>query len=657
MPRLARHTSPFAALLPALLLIVLVAPALFALAALAGAAGQPPAGAPATRGLRRGPVVPAVFGDDFDAAVAITGARTTSNDTRGATQAPDDPVPLCPLSGSLSTNWGASVWYRYVASAPGALHVDSEGSTYDTVIAVWTGARGSLEPVTCNNDSSASVSWSAVDFPVEPNVTYYIEVSDFQNPSPGGELVLTSRTGGGMVAWRRAVPMLTDRDWLAAAGTASQIYVLGGRVCPGCVGSSGTYTVTAENARYTVATSRWSPAMALPVPLYGHKAVQLAGKIYVPGGLRTLGLPNPVVGDPSHYVYDVATNSWTAAASPWPGGNAAGFYSVAADEANNRYYLLGGLGATPQHLASLYRYDVISDTWTQLPSLPVSPGRYGHVSDLIGGKLYVAGGYSPTACLAETWVYDPVAASWTQLDDFVGQGRCFMTSLVVPGTGAVPYRWLIVGGSLLPGLDGVAGDILGTAQLFDPNNGRWTQLAGNYNTSWPRRAAAVASTPGGIFVLGGTSDYDNDDGDRLTSLNERYVPQSTSLVVLQLFNQFAFSDATEPNQDYASAYPIAQGTSLQGYFPFAADSDDYYRFSVPLTATVTLRLSEIPAGVDPGMFLYKSNRFFVAYSNNSGSLDEEIIYTAAPGTYYVRVYQDGSVALPAPAYRLTLNWP
>jgi hypothetical protein len=37
-------------------------------------------------------------------------------------------------------------------------------------------------PVTCNNDSSASVSWSAVDFPVEPNVPYYIEVSDFQNP-------------------------------------------------------------------------------------------------------------------------------------------------------------------------------------------------------------------------------------------------------------------------------------------------------------------------------------------------------------------------------------------------------------------------------------------------------------------------------------------
>jgi hypothetical protein len=260
------------------------------------------------------------------------------------------------------------------------------------------------------------------------------------------------------------------------------------------------------------------------------------------------------VGDPSHYIYDVATNSWTAAASPWPGGNAAGFYSVAADEANNRYYLLGGLGATPQHLASLYRYDVISDTWTQLPSLPVSPGRYGHVSDLIGGKLYVAGGYSPTACRAETWVYDPVAASWTQLDDFVGQGRCFMTSLVVPGTGAVPYRWLIVGGSLLPGLDGVAGEILGTAQLFDPNNGRWT-APGNYNTSWPRRA----------FVAAGFSCW---AAPVTTTTSAIGSPASTALRApvhqpgrTAAVQPVRVRDVTEPNQDYASAYPIARGTS------------------------------------------------------------------------------------------------
>ena len=34
------------------------------------------------------------------------------------------------------------------------LTIDTFGSDYDTVLAVWTGSRGSLTNVACNDDSS-----------------------------------------------------------------------------------------------------------------------------------------------------------------------------------------------------------------------------------------------------------------------------------------------------------------------------------------------------------------------------------------------------------------------------------------------------------------------------------------------------------------------
>ncbi len=45
-----------------------------------------------------------------------------------------------------------TVWYRYTAPSAQPLIIDTMGSDYDTVLVVWTGSRGSLTSVACNDD-------------------------------------------------------------------------------------------------------------------------------------------------------------------------------------------------------------------------------------------------------------------------------------------------------------------------------------------------------------------------------------------------------------------------------------------------------------------------------------------------------------------------
>jgi len=123
--------------------------------------------------------------DDFDAALLITTLPYQhSVDTTAATVAPDDPNMGCGAGVNSNT-----VWYRLVPSFHGLVEANTFGSNYDTVLAVFTGTRGALTRITCNDDASGSFQ-SKVTFEVIPNQTYYLEVADYGSPS-GGQLRFT----------------------------------------------------------------------------------------------------------------------------------------------------------------------------------------------------------------------------------------------------------------------------------------------------------------------------------------------------------------------------------------------------------------------------------------------------------------------------------
>jgi hypothetical protein len=110
--------------------------------------------------------LPPVAGDEFETATQITSSPFSDTlDVSRATAAPDDPEDCY---GSA-----ASVWYAFTPSVSGTLDISTAGSNYDTALGVYTGSRGALSPVACNDDADGALT-SHVSLEATAGVTYHI---------------------------------------------------------------------------------------------------------------------------------------------------------------------------------------------------------------------------------------------------------------------------------------------------------------------------------------------------------------------------------------------------------------------------------------------------------------------------------------------------
>jgi hypothetical protein len=83
---------------------------------------------------------------------------------------------------------GASEWFAYQAEANGRLFIDTDGSNFDTVLAVYTGPGDSfatLVSVDCDNDSGLDGKDSRVDFAATSGTIYWIAVDGVNSPITG----------------------------------------------------------------------------------------------------------------------------------------------------------------------------------------------------------------------------------------------------------------------------------------------------------------------------------------------------------------------------------------------------------------------------------------------------------------------------------------
>src|SRR5687767_6589051 len=80
---------------------------------------------------------------------------------------------------------GASVWYRWTAPADGSVAIDTCGSGFDTLLAVYGGASlPALSAVASNDDAGCGAGTSRVTFTADAGVTYRIAV-DGKNGQTG----------------------------------------------------------------------------------------------------------------------------------------------------------------------------------------------------------------------------------------------------------------------------------------------------------------------------------------------------------------------------------------------------------------------------------------------------------------------------------------
>lgn len=177
--------------------------------------------------------------DNFAAAIVLSGnSISTSGSNVGATREVGEPLH----DGNSST---ATVWWRWTATSSGDVIIDTFGSDYDTILAVYTGSSvGALTKVGSNDDAGGRQ--SVVGFVGSAGQTYQIAVAGFNsatgsitlnlgagpkpprissNPGPGSTLTLPagalgSTTSGliDLIATGGAVGSSTPIDCVASGG-------------------------------------------------------------------------------------------------------------------------------------------------------------------------------------------------------------------------------------------------------------------------------------------------------------------------------------------------------------------------------------------------------------------------------------------------------
>lgn len=120
-------------------------------------------------------ILPPPPNDDFANATVIPSIPfTVTEDVTNATVAPDDPFCF----GRSQT-----VWFAFTPGVNIRLEANTFGSNYDTTLSVYTGTRGALTQIACNDDSNNTLQ-SRVRFDAVAGTTYFFMVSSTFPVSP-----------------------------------------------------------------------------------------------------------------------------------------------------------------------------------------------------------------------------------------------------------------------------------------------------------------------------------------------------------------------------------------------------------------------------------------------------------------------------------------
>ncbi len=189
---------------------------------------------------------------------------------------------------------------------------------------------------------------------------------------------------------------ITPRYFSCAAAVGEMIYIFGGTTDVNPFwGSSSTVE------RFDTRTNKVVALTPSPIDLDMACAVEVRGKIYI------LGNAQPNKEDASKmesllWIYDPASDQWARGASPAMGLTS----KIVARE--GVIYAVGGFGDSVGNICAAY--DIASNTWRSLPSLPFE--TKGHDLALIGDSIVTFGDYTD---MGRVQRFDLKTQSWERL--------------------------------------------------------------------------------------------------------------------------------------------------------------------------------------------------------------------------------------------------
>lgn len=155
-----------------------------------------------------------------------------------------------------------------------------------------------------------------------------------------------------------------------------------------------------------VDTGDWHPFEAPVAESFGGKVISYDNMIYLVGG----ALISPSINVSNKlFSYHLSTNTWTQLPDM-----PVGAWWHEAFAADGKIYLIGGYhgtGANYDLSTNCYVFDLDTNEWTPIASMPA--GRWGAAGAYNGSVFVLAGGSDGTSSRDEVFVYDPVNDSWT----------------------------------------------------------------------------------------------------------------------------------------------------------------------------------------------------------------------------------------------------
>ncbi|MCA9933573.1 MAG: hypothetical protein H6662_06595 [Ardenticatenaceae bacterium] len=214
--------------------------------------------------------------------------------------------------------------------------------------------------------------------------------------------------------WQEVSPINTPRSRPSLAYAANRFYLIGGEASGGIrdipieeynpatntwtdkanllIGVSNTDVAAVGNylyipggysglsvadlQRYDIQSNTVVTMTAMPAENFAHAAVVHNNKLHVLGGSAT-GVPGF-----THYVYDIATDSWSSAAPLLTAVN----YPAASSD-GQYIYVMGG---NTDNYIGVQRYDPATDVWTEAPIMDIGRGGPGAFFD--GQNIWAVGG-------------------------------------------------------------------------------------------------------------------------------------------------------------------------------------------------------------------------------------------------------------------------
>ncbi len=250
------------------------------------------------------------------------------------------------------------------------------------------------------------------------------------------------------------------------------------------------------------------PALEMPGPRVQIQAAKdTQGRIYIPGG-------TPGGGEDSEgtvFRLDESTREWSLLAELRVPRNNAG---VVADS-QGRIYVFGGSARDGSTLSSVERYNPSQDIWDFVRELPRAIAGAKAVSDLTGENIYLLGGGAGLGPIASVYRYNVAANAWTE-------EAPMQFSRVQHGAALGRNGKIYVAGGYGTASGG-PDSTGGTAECYDPKTKEWTQIASM--NSHPHQVGAVASDSCGfIYVIGGWNPGYTDAVERYDPSNNIWEP-------------------------------------------------------------------------------------------------------------------------------------